>query len=166
MRNNPIKVEKPFIISTLKENAASSFIGLVFIILSLTLFFIFLSNEDDTPQVNYELINQEGIEVVAQITDIETQYNTKINGIHPIIVSYKYLDKGHEVNFKFKTLSERKAQLLKIGEEIPIKKLNGNSIIKDLKPFNATYLKYISLLLLLFGLPFLFYPFYKTLQKS
>lgn len=165
MSRAPRKVAYATKMNILKEHAAPLFIGFIFILISITIFFIFSINEGNTPKVDYDLINQEGTETVAKITDIETQYNTKVNGVHPTIISYQYEDNGRTINFKFKTLAERKAQRLEIGAEIPIKKLNGQSIIKDLKPFDATILKYVLLLLFLIGLPFLLYAVYQSQKK-
>lgn len=165
MSRKPRKLAYTTKMNILKEYAAPAFIGSIFILMSIAIFFIFSANEGDAPKVDYNLINQEGTETVAKITDIETLYNTKVNGVHPTIISYQYVDNGRTINFKYKTLAERKAQLLEIGAEIPIKELNGESIIKDLKPFDATILKYILLLLFLIGLPFLLYAIYQSQKK-
>lgn len=165
MSRNPRTVSFATKINILKENIPAAFIGFIFTLVGTTLFFVFLSIEDDTPKVDYELISLEGKETLAQITDIEIQYNTRVNGVHPTIISYKYVDNGKEVHTKFKTLAERKVRLLKIGAEIPIKIVDGQSIIKDLKPFNAAYLKYIPLIITIIGVPFLIFAIYKFQRK-
>jgi len=129
----------------------------ILIVLVLTIVFTLIGN--DTPKVDFELINEKGKEITAEITDIETQYNVTINGVHPTIISYNYLDNGSETESKYKVLEKRKVEKLEIGDNMVIKEFNGNSIIKGLKPydFSTELFLLFPIPFLIIGLPFLIY---------
>ncbi|WP_445715013.1 hypothetical protein [Flavobacterium sp.] len=102
----------------------------------ITLFsLIFSSIGDETPEVDYDLIYSKGKETKAVVTDIDIQYNVTINEVHPTIIRYQYTENGKQVESKQKVLEVRKIEELEIGDEIAIKTLNGNSIIKNMEPY-------------------------------
>lgn len=150
-------------LNILKKKPIPMLFGFLFTLIPLfiilVLYIVFSSIGNDVPVVDFDLINRKGKETSAVITNIETQYNIRINGIHPTIMSYKYSDQNKIHNFKYKTLSERKAEQLQIGDKITIKELQGSSIIPHLQPykFSIGFFFLIPIPFLLIGLPFLFY---------
>tara|TARA_R110002051_G_scaffold324099_1_gene420035 strand:- start:8282 stop:9088 length:807 start_codon:yes stop_codon:yes gene_type:complete len=163
MNNTPRKVKFSTILNILKKKPIPMLIGFLFTLIPLflviVLSIVFSSFGNDTPEIDYELINSQGNETTAEITDIETQYNVTINGVHPTIISYKYSENGKEIPSKYKVLEERKIEKLEIGNDIKIKELNGSSIVKDLKPygFSIWFFLLIPIPFLIIGLPFLIY---------
>ena len=169
MNNIPRKVKFSTIFNILRENTFPLFFGTFFgifpLLMFIPLFFISNSTESSVPEIDYELIKKQGKITNALISNIETQYNVTINGVHPTIISYKYSEKN--IESKYKVLEERKIENLKIGDTIVIKELNGNTIINDLAPydFNDKIFFFIPLLFLLIGLPFLIYAIVKFRKK-
>ena len=163
MNNTPRKVKFSTILNILKKKPIPMLFGFLFTLIPLFLVIVlsilFSSFGNDTPEIDYDLINSQGKETTAEITDIETQYNVTINGVHPTIISYKYSENGKEIESKYKVLEERKIKKLEIGNDIEIKELNGNSIVKDLKPygFSIWFFLLIPIPFLIIGLPFLIY---------
>jgi hypothetical protein len=163
MNNTPRKVKFSTTLNILKKKPIPMLFGFLFTLIPLflviVLSIVFSSFGNDTPEIDYDLINSQGIETTAEITDIETQYNVTINGVHPTIISYKYSENGKEIESKYKVLEERKIENLEIGNDIEIKELNGNSIVKDLKPygFSIWFFLLIPIPFLIIGLPFLIY---------
>jgi hypothetical protein len=84
------------VFNTLKKNPISMLFGFLYTLIPLLLVFIlsivFSSFGNDTPYIDCELINSQGKETTAKITDIETQYKVPINGVHPTIITYQYSD--------------------------------------------------------------------------
>lgn len=171
MNNTPRKVKFSTILNTLKKKPIPMLFGFLFTLIPLFLVIIltivFSSLGKDIPKVDYDLINSKGIETTAEITDIETQYNVTINGVHPTIISYKYSKNGKEIQSKYKALEERKIEKLEIGDNLEVKELNGNSIVKDLKPydFSTGFFLLFPIPFLIIGLPFLIYSIY-NLKKE
>jgi hypothetical protein len=163
MNNTPRKVKFSTILNILKKKPIPMLIGFLSTIIPLflviVLSIVFASIGNDTPEIDYELINSQGIEKTAEITDIETQYNVTINGVHPTIISYKYSRNGKEIESKYKVLEERKIEKLEIGDNLEIKELNGSTIVKDLKPydFSTGFFLFFPIPFLIIGLPFLIY---------
>jgi len=163
MNNMPRKIKFSTILNILKKKPIPLLFGFLFTLIPLflviVLSIVFSSLGNDTPEIDYESINLQGKETTAEITDIETQYNVTINGVHPTIISYKYSENGNEIESKYKVLEERKIENLEIGDDIEIKELNGNSILKDLKPygFSIWFFLIIPIPFLIIGLPFLIY---------
>lgn len=163
MNNTPRKVKFSTKLNILKKNPIPMLFGFLFTLIPLflviVLSIVFSSIGNDTPEIDYDLINSQGKERTAVITDIETQYNVTINGVHPTIISYKYSENGKEIESKYKVLEERKIKKLEIGSNLEIKELNGNSIIKDLKPydFSTGFFLLFPIPFLIIGLPFLIY---------
>lgn len=120
---------------------------------------IFSSNGNETPTIDYELVSTKGEEKKAQITNIETEYNTTINGVHPATISYTYIENERAVNSKYRALEESKIEDWRIGREIEIKEFEGKSIIKGLEPFEFPVAPFLlpPVLFLLIGIPFLIY---------
>ncbi|MDT0295885.1 hypothetical protein ACFQ3R_14650 [Mesonia ostreae] len=171
MNNTPRKVKFSTIINILKKKPISIIFGFGFTVFPLfiatILLIIFSSLGNETPKVDYELISSQGKEITAEIIDIETQYNVTINGVHPTIISYQYSENGKETESKYKVLEERKIEKLEIGNSLQIKELNGNSIVKGLKPydFQVGFLLLFPIPFLIIGLPFLIYSI-RNLKKE
>jgi|GEM_PF-1013836 len=162
MNRLPREVKSSTRWNILKKRRESMLLGVLLTLISLLpagLWIFFSSFENDTPKIDYELINSQGKEITAEITDIETQYNVKINEVHPTIISYRYLENGQVADSKYKVLEEAKIADMEIGNNIKIKVLDGNSIIKDLEPysFSANFLLIMALVLLTIGLSSLIY---------
>lgn len=155
----------------LKKKPIPTLIGFLFtllpIFIAILITIIFSAIGNDTPKVDYDLINKNGTNGIATITDIETQYNVTINGVHPSTISYKYSENGKEINSKYKTLSPRKVENLNIGNNIEIKYLNEDSIITELKPydFSAKFFLFFPIPFLIIGLPFLLYSLSKLKKE-
>ena len=124
---------------------------------------VFSSFGDDTPEIDYELISSQGKESTAVVTDIETQYNVTINNVHPTIITYQYTENGKKIETKYKVLEVRKIEELEIGDEIAIKTLEGNSIIKNMDPyeFPLKFFSIIPILVISIGLFLILYAIIK-----
>ncbi len=163
MNNTPRNIKFSTKLNILKKKPIPMLFGFLFTLIPLfivaVLTIVFTSIGSDTPEIDFELINSKGKETTAIITDIETQYNVTINGVHPTIISYKYSKNGKDIDSKYKVLEERKIENLEIGNNLEIKELNGNSIIKNLKPygFSIWFFLLIPFPFLIIGLPFLIY---------
>lgn len=163
MNNTSRKVKLSTKSNVLKRKPIPMLFGFLFtlipLFLVLILSIVFSSIGNDTPEIDYELINSQGRERTAEITDIETQYNVTINGVHPTIFSYKYSENGKEIESKYKVLEERKIKNIEIGNDIEIKEYEGNSVIVGLKPydFGMGFFLLFPIPFLIIGLPFLIY---------
>lgn len=129
----------------------------LFMILIFTI--VFTSIGDDTPQVDHELINKKGKIIVAEITNLQTQHNVTINGVHPTIITYTYSKNGTTRISKYKALEDRKIELLEIGGTVEIKEFNGDSIVLGFAPgdLSTGLFTLPPLIFMLIGLPFLIY---------
>lgn len=171
MNETPRKVKFSTKLNILKRKPISMLVGLLFTIIPLfivlILFIVFSSIGNDDREVDYVLINKNGTETNAIITNIDIQYNVTINGLHPTIISYKYSKYNKETKFKFKTLSDINTKQLEIGNEIQIKEYKGDSIIMNLKPydFSFSFFLLIPIPFLCIGLPFLLYSIF-NLRKE
>jgi hypothetical protein len=171
MNESPRKVKFSTKLNILKRKPIPMLFGFLFtlipVFLVLVLSIVFSSIGNDTPKIDYDLINENGRNTTAVITDIEIQYNVTINGVHPTIISYKYSENEIEIKSKYKTLSENKVQVLKIGNEVPIKEYDGKSIITELKPYDFSIGSFLffPIPFLLIGLPFLLYSLF-NLRKE
>jgi len=163
MNSTPRKVDLSTKLNILKKKPISMFLGLLFTLIPLfvviVLLLVFSSISNDTPSVDVDLINSKGTIKTAQITDLETQYNITINGIHPTIINYSYDYNGQLINSKYRVLEEKKIENLEIGNDIKIKEHEGNSIIVGLKPYNfeMRFFLLFPIPFLIIGLPFLIY---------
>ncbi|MFL1013690.1 hypothetical protein [Flavisericum labens] len=166
MNKTPRRVKFSTIFNTLKKRPIPMLIGFlftlipVFLVIVLTVVFSTLGNE--TPSVDFDLVNSKGEGKTAKITDLETQYNITINGVHPTIIHYTYQDDGQIINSKYRVLEERKINNLEIGDDIEIKEFEGSSIIEGLKPyeFGIGFILFIPIPFLIIGLPFLIYSLF------
>jgi len=172
MNNKPREVKLSTKLNILKKKRIPMLFGFLFTLIPLflviVLSIVFSSIENDTPEIDYDLINSQGKERTAVIKDIETQYNVTINGVHPTIISYKYSENGKEIESKYKVLEERKIEKFEIGSNLEIKELNGNSIVKDLKPydFSTGFFLLFPIPFLIIGLPFLIYSLLNLKKNS
>ena len=163
MNNTPRKVKLSTKLNILKKKPIPMLLGFLFTLIPLflviVLLMVFSSIRNDTPSVDIDLINSKGTIKTARITDLETQYNVTINGVHPTIINYSYDDNGKLINSKYRVLEERKNENLEIGNEIQIKEYEGNSIIVELKPydFGTDFFYLFPIPFLIIGLPFLIY---------
>ena len=147
--------------SIFKTKYPFSGIGLVFIPLSIFVFIpvimFFASTKDTYEKYDHEKIINQGKDFTAKVTLVQTQNNVTVNNIfHPQIIDYTFSDNGQTKNGKFKTLTNANNPIFKIGDSINIKSYNGESVIKNLKPFsfpiNQFYI--LPLIFLLIGFPF------------
>jgi len=157
--NRPVPFKLLFAI--FKTKYPISGIGFVFIILPIFVFIpliaFFNSTKDTYEKYDYDNIIKHGKDYTAKVTSVQTQYNVTVNDVfHPQIIDYTYNEDGQTKNDKFKTLPNSGNPVFKIGDAIKIKIYNGESVIKDLKPFSfPIYLFYaIPLIFLLMGISF------------
>jgi len=169
MTTLPRKVKLSTILNILMKRPIPMLIGLIFTFVPIMLVVIFalVFSTSDTPKVDFDLVDSHGKDLTAKITDIETQYNTTINGVHPTIISYKYSLNDKEIESRYKVLEERKLDTLINGAQITIKEFEGKTIIKGLRPykFPVEIIILLPILFLIFGLPFLFYSFIKLRKE-
>lgn len=128
---------------------------------------IFSLKGNDSPKIDYELIDSQGIETSAEVTNIQVESNVTINDVHPTIISYQYLKNNEAVRSKYKVLEGKRIEGLQVGDNLATEELNGQSIIQNLKPyrFPVALLFLIPIPFLLFGLPFLMYLFISTRKE-
>lgn len=171
MNNTSRRVKFSTVFNTLKKRPIPLLFGFLFTLIPLfgviILTIVFSLIKNDVPLVDYDLVNSKGILKTAEITDLETQYNVTIYGVHPTIISYSYQEKGQTFNSKYRVLEERKIDNLEIGESIEIKEYEGSTIIKGLKPYDFSVGFFLGILapFLIIGLPFLIFSWYH-LQKE
>lgn len=128
---------------------------------------IFSLTGNDSLKIDYELIDSQGIETSAEVTNIQVESNVTINDVHPTIISYQYLKNNEAVRSKYKVLEGKRIEGLQVGDNLATEELNGQSIIQNLKPyrFPVALLFLIPIPFLLFGLPFLMYLFISTRKE-
>lgn len=159
------------IINILKKRPIAIFFAVIFAFFALlmaTIFtLVFSLTGNDMPKVDYELIDAQGIETTAEISNIETDYTVTVNGLHPTVISYQYIEDGQAIESEYKVLEEVKVEALAAGDDITIKSLNGQSVIKNIKPYHfPTTLFFLAPIpFLLFGLPFLLYIIVTTSKE-
>lgn len=166
MNEDPRKIRFSTIISILKKRPISLFLGLLCTFLPLflmVLFVIVFSNfGNETPDVDFDMVENRGEEYDAVITDLETQYNITINGVHPTIIHYSYEKGATLINSKYRVLEDRKIDELGIGDQIIIKDFEGDSIVNGLDPYEVDLplLLFIPSPFLIVGIPFLIYALF------
>lgn len=171
MNSTPRKVKFSTKMGLLKKKPIALFFGLIFsffALLMLVIFtLIFSLTDNDSPKIDYDLIDSQGIETSAEVTNIEVESNVTINDIHPTIISYQYLKNNEAVRSKYKVLEGERIEELQVGDNLAIKELNGQSIIQNLKPyrFPVALLFLIPIPFLLFTMPFLIYLFISTRKE-
>ena len=116
---------------------------------------------------NTEKIQSDGIKTNATLTEIKGIGNITINGNNPQILTYEFDNNGQETKSKFTVFEPEKTDNLKIGDIIPIKHLNGQSIPTEFEQytFNMDFMYYIAGVVLLIGL-FFFYLLYSRINKE
>ena len=163
----PRKVQLSTKLSLLKRRPIPILIGVLFTLIPLFIVFVlsivFSSIKKDTPKIDYELVNLQGKETFAEVTDIVTQHNITVNGIHPTTISYKFSNNGQNIESKNEVLEDKKIEKIEVGDTLKIKQLNDVSIISDFEPyeFPTNDILYFPIPFLFIGLPFLFFSFIK-----
>lgn len=137
---NKRKVTFLNLIKLIKISNPISIVGMIlafFSILFILPLIIFLSSNFVEPyeNYNYDEIEKNGIEKNAKITEIKTLENTKVNGKHPILISYVFKENNLTKFDKFQTMQIDFANYLKAGSDIKIKVYNNQSKIQYLEPF-------------------------------
>jgi hypothetical protein len=157
--NRPVPFKLLFKI--FKTKYPFSGIGLVFITVSIFVFIpvivFFNSTKETYEKYDYDKIISQGKDLTANVTSVQTQNNVTVNNVfHPQIIDYVFSDNGLTKNDKFKTLTNADNPVLNIGDSINIKIHNGESVIKNLKPYsfpiNLFYI--LPSMFLLIGIPF------------
>jgi len=116
-------------------------LGLVFTCLALFVLLpitIVISTSINEPYQNYnaEDIVKNGIEKQAVITDIKTISNVSVNNANPVELTYNYDLAGKNITDKFMTIDLDKVNRMNIGDTVPIKAYNNESVITILEPFS------------------------------
>ncbi|KZS39509.1 hypothetical protein AWE51_25755 [Aquimarina aggregata] len=116
---------------------------------------------------NAEKIQSDGIKTNATLTEIKGIDNITINGNNPQILNYEFDNNGQKTTSKFTVFKPAKTDNLKIGDTIPIKHLNGQTIPMEFEQytFNMDFMYYIAGVVLLIGL-ILFYLLYSQINKE
>ena len=76
----------------------------------VTFTLIFSLTGNDSPKIDYELIDSQGIETSAEVTNIQVESNVTINDVHPTIISYQYLKNNEAVRSKYKVLEGKRIE--------------------------------------------------------
>lgn len=159
-KNRPLNFSTK--INLVKKRPILAQFGILFtvipLIILLPMSFIFSSFSDETPNVDYESVFNNGSTATGVITNIETQYNISINEQHPSILSFTYLVDGIKKDSKISTLEPAKVSALQIGDSVQVKYFESESIIVGFKPYSfpSSLFFLIPLPFLLIGFPFLF----------
>ncbi|MDY8135442.1 hypothetical protein [Aquimarina sp. 2201CG5-10] len=116
---------------------------------------------------NAEKVQSDGIKVNATLTGIKGIDNITINGNNPQILTYEFHNNGQKTESKFSVFEPKKTNNLKIGDIIPIKHLNGESIPTEFEQysFSMDYMYYVAGIVLLIGL-ILCYLLYSRINKE
>ena len=146
-----------------------AFQGIAFaLLLFLPLSLMMNSLGDSFPFVeSAEKIQSDGIKTNAVLTNIKGIDNITINGNNPQILSYEFEFNGQKTESKFSVFEPEKTDILKTGDIIPIKHLNGESILIEFEQysFNMGFMYYIAGFILLIGL-ILCYLLYSRINKE
>ena len=146
---NKRKVTFSNLITLIKSRRPFSILGIVFVFSSLfiilpSILFTTKSIIEPYEKYDFNIIEQNGTEQSAKITDLQPVNNVSINGKHPLRISYEYLEKGVTKSDKFQTMDLDKTNEMKIGSEIKIKNFENQTKIQNLEPFTfPLYLFYI-----------------------
>lgn len=116
---------------------------------------------------NAQKIESDGAITNATITNIKAIENITINGNNPQILTYEFENNGQKTESKFSVFEPEKTDNLKIGDIIPIKHLNGESIPTECEQysFSMDFMYYIAGIVLLIGL-LLCYLLYSRINKE
>ncbi|WP_157515026.1 hypothetical protein [Gaetbulibacter saemankumensis] len=116
---------------------------------------------------NAEKIQSDGITANATLTGIKGIDNITINRNNPQILTYEFDNNGQKTESKFSVFEPEKTDNLKIGDIIPIKHLNGESMPTEFEQysFSIDFMYYIAGAILLIGL-ILSYLLYSRINKE
>ena len=146
-----------------------AFQGIAFaLLLFLPMGLMMNSLGDSFPFVeNVEKIQFDGITANATLTGIKGIDNITINGNNPQILTYEFDNNGKKTESKFSVFEPEKTDNLKIGDIIPIKHLNGESMPTEFEQysFSMDFMYYIAGAILLIGL-ILSYLLYVRINKE
>jgi archaellum component FlaF (FlaF/FlaG flagellin family) len=146
-----------------------AFQGIAFaLLLFLPMGLMMNSMEDSFPFVeNAEKIQSDGIMTNAVLTNIKGIDNITINGNNPQILTYEFDFNGQKSESNFSVFEPDKTDVLKTGDIISIKHLNGESIPTEFEQysFNMDFMYYIAGAILLIGL-ILSYLLYSQIKKE
>ncbi|WP_272022736.1 hypothetical protein [Olleya namhaensis] len=146
-----------------------AFQGIAFaLLLFLPMGFMMNSLGDSFPFVeNVEKNQSDGKNENAVLTNIKGINNITINGNNPQILTYEFDFNGQKTESKFSVFEPDKTDILKIGDIIPIKHLNGQSIPSEFEQytFNINFMYYIAGVILLIVL-ILCYLLYSRINKE
>ncbi|HLA56252.1 MAG TPA: hypothetical protein VK623_09140 [Flavobacterium sp.] len=153
--NTPRSIGYSTYLALIKQSPKIAKLGIVFTAISVfvlipAVVLISAAATEKYEKYDYAKIKSEGTSVVAKITDIETNYNTTINGVHPSIISYSYSHNGAESDDKFATLAPDKVSHMAVGDNLDVKVLGTESVITTLKPYRFPFFMF-----LMIPLPFL-----------
>jgi uncharacterized protein YfiM (DUF2279 family) len=114
-----------------------------------------------------EKIASDGIDENAILTNIKGINNITINGNNPQILTYEFDFNGQKTESKFTVFDPDKTDFLKVGDIIPIKQLNGQSIPIEFEQytFSMDFMYYIAGIILLIGL-ILCYLLYSKVKRE
>jgi hypothetical protein len=129
---------------------------------------IFVSASMGGPEIDYEKIEKEGTLTTGVVTDIAIQYNTSINGKHPITISYNYVVDGDTIESETKVLASSEVDELSVGDEVEVKYLGRDSVINDLEPFRFPFeiLFYVAGSIAFVGLSLILFALINTLSRA
>ncbi len=146
-----------------------AFQGIVFaLLLFIPLSLMMNSLRSNFPFVeNDKKIQTDGIKANAVLTNIKGIDNIIINGNNPQILTYEFNFNEQKVESRFSVFAPEKTDILKTGDIISIKHLNGKSIPTEFEQysFNMDFIYYIAAFLLLIGL-ILCYLLYSRISKE
>ena len=128
----------------IKERIPFSLIGLLFILIGfivMPLILFNMINKLRAPYENYDYdkIVKEGNVQQAKITWIERNNTTRINGVNPRVVTFKYIANSQHKEEHFQTLDVEKLENLRVADSIQISVWNNEAVILDIKPFSFPY---------------------------
>jgi len=157
IQNNTLKLYRKGFVA----KSPFSILGLIFIIIVLVVImplFWVLGKLLKDPYENYDYkrIIASGKITDARIKCISTKKNVTINGIHPRVISYEYIENDSMLSDKFQTLSVAQTDSLQNKDSLKITVLNHQSVVNGIEPysFSLKMLWGLPLIFLIIGLPF------------
>jgi hypothetical protein len=139
MKRESRKVSLKTIFDLLKQKPSHLIFGIIFTLIPLLfgiiLSFIFSSIDPQSPEIDFDLIDANGVTIQATVNNIEVQDNISINNEHPRLISYSYNNGDRLIDDKFRALDSVNVYKLSVGDTIQIKYFNEQTIIAGLKPY-------------------------------
>lgn len=137
---NKRRVSFSTVFSLLKGKRPFGYIGLLFLVMSTFVILPTVFNLSSNLQAPYEKYDQSaiaknGVVKEAIVTSVNPLNNVTINGVHPLLISYDYIDNAKKVSDQFETM-DKEATNLTSGSTIKIKAYNGESAIEGFVPFS------------------------------